>query len=126
MKQIDILIVDDEEKFAAMLSKRLTLRGCSCWVCHDGRTALEWVRENSGRVSLILLDLRLPDLYGTSVLAGIREMDPDVPVLILTGHGTEKDRQECLELGAARFIHKPLDIDDLMAFMQQIREAAQQ
>ncbi len=122
MKHTDILIVDDEIKFADMLAKRISLRGCSNAVCYDGNSALSWVKKNADRVSLILLDLRLPDLYGTKVLMGIKNINPAIPVIILTGHGTEKDRVLCEKLGAYRFIHKPLDIDELMTILEHIRE----
>jgi DNA-binding NtrC family response regulator len=125
MKHIDILIVDDEIKFAAMLAKRIELRGCSSKVCHDGRSALQWIKDRHNHVSLILLDLRLPDLYGTEVLAGIKQLYPFLPVIILTGHGTEQDRQQCEQLGAYRFIHKPLHIDELMTILETVREASQ-
>jgi len=122
MQHIDILIIDDEVKFADMLAKRLELRGCSKAVCYDGQSALDWVRAHADGISLILLDLRLPDLYGTEVLTGIKNMNPAIPVIILTGHGTEKDRLECERLGAYRFIHKPPNIDELMTILEHIKE----
>lgn len=125
MKHVDILIIDDEEKFAAMLSKRIELRGCTADVCHDGQTGLDWITENKGRAHLVLLDLQLPDIYGIQVLAAIKEQAPDLPVIIVTGHGTEKDRLACEELGAFQFIHKPLKIDTLMALFEQIRGTVQ-
>jgi DNA-binding NtrC family response regulator len=125
MKHADILIVDDEIKFADMLAKRIELRGCSSAVCYDGRSALEWVKSHARGIALILLDLRLPDLYGTEVLIGIKEINPAIPVIILTGHGTEKDRQECERLGAYRFIHKPPKIDELMSIFEHIREKSE-
>lgn len=121
MQHIDILIIDDEEKFAAMLSKRIMLRGCRSLVCHNGQTALQWIREHHDSVTLILLDLQLPDIYGTEVLTGIKQVNPSVPVIILTGHGTEQDRKKCEALGAYLFIHKPLEIDRLMTILEQVK-----
>jgi DNA-binding NtrC family response regulator len=125
MKHIDILIIDDEKKFASMLSKRIQLRGYSAVVCYDGKTGLKWIEENKGSVTLILLDLQLPDIYGTKVLSGIKNMKPDIPVMVLTGHGTEQDRQECEHLGAYQFVHKPLKIETLMTILEQIREKSE-
>lgn len=125
MKHIDILIIDDEKKFAAMLAKRIELRGCSSEVCYDGRTALQWIKKHVDSITLILLDLQLPDLYGTQVLTRIKEINPVIPVIILTGHGTEQDRQECERLGAYKFIHKPLNIDELMTILEHIREISE-
>ena len=124
MQHIDILIIDDEKKFATMLSKRIMLRGCSSHVCYNGQTALEWIKKYRDSVTLILLDLKLPDIYGTKVLAGIKEINPVIPVIILTGHGTEMDRQQCDQLGAYMFIHKPLEIDKLMIILERVKETS--
>ena len=71
---------------------------------------------------LILLDLHLPDIYGTEVLARIRNNDERTPIIIVTGHGTEKDRQECMQQGAYAFMHKPVGIDELMTILAEIGE----
>jgi DNA-binding response OmpR family regulator len=105
-----------------MLAKRLTLRGCHCEVCYSGQEALDLVERK--KFFLVLLDLHLPDLYGTEVLTRIKDLDTNTPVIILTGHGTEKDRQECMQQGAYAFMHKPLGIDELMAILSKIAEIA--
>ena len=120
MKHYDILIVDDEQRYAGMLAKRLSLRGLSCKVCYDGRSAIAIVKDNSFR--MIILDLRLPDIYGIDVLVEIKRALPETAVIILTGHGTEKDRERCMAEGAHAFMHKPLVIDRLMTLMGQIEE----
>ena len=120
MKLYDLLIVDDEKRFANMLAKRLKLRGCNCEVCYRGQQALDLVRRKN--FFLILLDLHLPDIYGTEVLSRIKELDPKAKVIIVTAHGTEKDRKVCMRLGAHAFMHKPVGIDDLMAMLDRIEE----
>ena len=120
MKQYDLLIVDDEKRFANMLAKRLTLRGCRCEVSYNGRQALEQVRQKN--FFLVLLDLHLPDIYGTEVLTRIKVISAMTPVIILTGHGTEADRRACMQQGAYAFMHKPLGIDELMGILDRIRE----
>jgi DNA-binding NtrC family response regulator len=120
MKHYDLLIVDDEQRFADMLAKRLNLRGCVCEVCYRGKEALTILKQKN--FSLILLDLHLPDIYGSEVLARIKKMDTRTPVIILTGHGTEKDRRECMQQGAYAFKHKPLGIDELMTILAEIGE----
>jgi DNA-binding NtrC family response regulator len=71
---------------------------------------------------MVILDLRLPDIYGIDVLVQIKQMLPETAVIVLTGHGTEKDREECMAQGAHAFMHKPLDIGQLMAIMAGIKE----
>jgi DNA-binding response OmpR family regulator len=120
MKQYDLLIVDDERRFADMLAKRLNLRGCNCKVCYSGREALNVLAQRN--FSLVILDLHLPDLYGSEVLRRIKKASAEIPVIILTAHGTEKDRQECMKIGAFDFMQKPLVIENLMAILDQIGE----
>ena len=66
MKHYDLLIVDDEQRYADMLARRLGLRRLNCKVCYDGRTAIEIIEGEPFPV--VILDLRLPDIYGTEVL----------------------------------------------------------
>ena len=120
MKQYNLLIVDDEQRFADMLARRLNLRGCNCEVCYSGRAALTILKEK--KIDLILLDLHLPDIYGTEVLTQIRKHDERTPVIIVTGHGTEKDRRECIQQGAYAFMHKPVGINELMTILAEIGE----
>jgi len=120
MKQYDLLIVDDEHRFADMLARRLNLRGCNCEVCYTGQEALNILKRK--KFYLILLDLQLPDIYGTEVLTRIKENDAGATVIILTGHGTEKDRRECMQQGAYAFMHKPLGIVELMNILAEIGE----
>ncbi|MCG6909407.1 MAG: response regulator [Deltaproteobacteria bacterium] len=122
MKCFDLLIVDDEKGYADMLAKRLGLRGLTCEVRYDGKTALDSLSEIS--VPAVVLDLRLPDLYGTEVLKQIKAYRPETAVIILTGHGTEKDRQRCMSLGAHAFMNKPLDVDRLLAIMVKVKEGS--
>jgi DNA-binding response OmpR family regulator len=104
-----------------MLGRRLSLRGITCHACYDGQSGLDWIKTHPGAVTLILLDLKLPDIYGTQVLAGIKEIDPAVPVFIITGHGTQEDEAACLALGASEFIHKPVNIEKLTTLLNYAR-----
>lgn len=120
LKRFDILIVDDEQRYADMLARRLCLRGLTCAVRYDGATALEAVAETP--FPAVILDLRLPDLYGVEVLKQIKARRPETAVIILTGHGTDKDRKQCMSLGAEAFMNKPLDIDRLLVIMAGIKK----
>ena len=122
MKRFSLLIVDDERRFADMLAKRLNLRGCDCEVCYSGQEALNTLAHKN--FSLVILDLHLPDLYGSEVLTRIKKINAQIPVIILTAHGTQKDRQECLQKGAYDFMQKPLVIEKLMAILAQIGETS--
>ena len=120
MRHHGLLIVDDEKRFANMLAKRLRLRGRNCEVCYNGQQALDRVRQKN--FFLVLLDLHLPDIYGIEVLKGIKTISAKTSVIIVTGHGTEADRQACMQHGAYAFMHKPVGIDELIGLLAQVKE----
>jgi len=112
-----ILLIDDERTFADTLAKRLSVRGIDCAVAYDGRAGLALVESNT--YTGVVLDLRLPDLDGSVVLRRIMDLHPDLPVVILTGHGTDADEQECMKNGATAFLHKPVDLTQLVQLFTQ-------
>ncbi len=122
MKRSDLLIIDDERGFADILARRLGIRGCSCAVCYTGREGIDML-ERSG-FALIVLDLRLPDMYGTKVLREIKAKSPGTEVIVLTAHGSERDRTECMEGGALGFFHKPLEIGRLLTILEKAKGKA--
>ncbi|MEN8189328.1 MAG: response regulator [Thermodesulfobacteriota bacterium] len=104
-----VLLVDDEREFVQTLSERLTLREMGSAVAHDGESALRIIDDEEPEV--IVLDLNMPGIDGIEVLRRIKQDRPEIEVIILTGHGSEEDRRECMELGAFDYIHKPYDIE---------------
>jgi len=103
-----ILIVDDEKKIADTLAERLRLRGFDTVPVYNGKSALYRLKREI--FNGIILDLRLPDIDGVEVLRQTMEEFPDIRVVILSGHGTERDFKACLELGAVACFHKPAKI----------------
>lgn len=115
-----VLLVDDEHEFVQTLSERLILRDMGTAVAQDGQTALKMIAEDQPEV--IVLDLKMPGIDGIEVLRRVKETNPDVEVIILTGHGSEADRMKCLELGAFAYMHKPVDIDMLSKKLKEATE----
>jgi DNA-binding NtrC family response regulator len=117
-KDIHILLVDDEVAFANTLAQRLQLRGLKVGIAYDGEQALSKLKE--GALDVIVLDLRMPGMDGMEVLREIKRGHPDVQVIILTGHGTERDAELAKTLGGFDFLNKPVEIDTLV---QKIKSA---
>lgn len=111
-----VLLVDDEQEFVQTLSERLMLREIGSAVVHDGAEALRVAAEDEPDV--IVLDLKMPGIDGVEVLKRLKRDHPQVEVIILTGHGSEADRDLCLSLGAFAYLEKPVDIDQLSEAMQ--------
>jgi two-component system, OmpR family, response regulator CpxR len=119
-----VLLVDDEREFVQTLSERLTLRDMGSVVAYDGRSALELVASDEPEV--MILDLRMPGIDGIEVLRRVKESNPDIEVIILTGHGSEADRKICMELGAFAYLNKPVDIDVLSETLKKANEKIRQ
>jgi two-component system, OmpR family, response regulator CpxR len=119
-----VLLVDDEREFVKTLSERLILRDMGSAVAHDGQSALELLEEDDPEV--LVLDLKMPGLGGVEVLRRVKENKPDVEVIVLTGHGSEADRQTCMDLGAFAYMHKPVDIEVLSAKLEEANKKVQE
>lgn len=113
-----VLLVDDEREFVQTLSERLLLRDMGSAVAYDGESALSLIQEDEPEV--MILDLKMPGIDGIEVLRRVKQTHPEVEVIILTGHGSEADRETCLKLGAFAYLQKPVDIDLLS---QKLKEA---
>lgn len=118
-----ILLVDDEREFAQTLSERLIMRDMGSAVAYDGESALNMVEEEEPEV--MILDLKMPGIDGFEVLRKVKTSRPDIEIIILTGHGSEADRQICMELGAFAYLHKPVDIDVLSKTLKEANEKVQ-
>jgi DNA-binding NtrC family response regulator len=112
VKKFKVLLVDDEEEFIQSLSERLQLRDMVSSVALDGETALEFVTNETPDV--MVLDLRMPGIDGLEVLKRVKEKYPQVQVIILTGHGSDKDEHAAKKLGAFAYLQKPVNLDELV------------
>jgi CheY-like chemotaxis protein len=108
-----VLFVDDEREFVQTVSQRLISRDVGTYGVFDGKEALDLIVED--RPEVMVLDLKMPGMHGVEVLRQTKELAPEVEVIILTGHGTTKDMEECMRLGAFAYMNKPVDIDELSA-----------
>ncbi|MFH2092486.1 MAG: response regulator [Pseudomonadota bacterium] len=112
-----ILLVDDEKEFVQTLSERLKMRQFTSEIAYNGQEALDFTDQEETEV--IILDLKMPGIDGFEVLKKIKATKPNIEVIILTGHGTEKDRQTCMDLGAFAYLQKPADIDLITETMKK-------
>jgi DNA-binding NtrC family response regulator len=108
---INVLIVDDEVALANTLAQRLQLRNLKVGTAYDGEQALSKLAVD--KPDVVVLDLRMPGMHGMDVLREIKKTCPDIQVIILTGHGTDKDEEEAKRLGGFDFLKKPADIEML-------------
>jgi len=110
-KQIEILLVDDEDDFRASASKALERRGFRVIQAQDGSKAVDMIERIP--FDVVVLDLKMPGIDGITTLGLIRKINPRLPVVILTGHGTYEDAVAGIQLDIVDFVHKPVDIREL-------------
>ncbi len=114
-----LLLVDDDPRLRLALAKALGRKGVHVTDLSSGEDAIEPLRTGrgpEGPVDVCILDLRMPGMGGLEVLK--RTVGRKVPVVVLTGHGTIKDTVEAMRLGAANFVQKPVDADELWPIIE--------
>ena len=119
-----VLLVDDEREFAQTLSERLLMRDMGSAVAYDGESALAIISEDEPEV--MILDLKMPGIDGIEVLKRVKQTRPEIEVIILTGHGSDQDRQTCLGLGAFAYLQKPVEIELLTDTLKKANEKMRQ
>jgi DNA-binding response OmpR family regulator len=115
---LKVLLVDDEVSYTAVLAKRLAKRNISVTSAPSGAEAIQTLRN--GSFDAAVLDLKMEDMDGIEVLKIFKMMDPTLPVIMLTGHGSETAARQGIEFGASDYLTKPCD---LMELVEKIRTA---
>jgi DNA-binding NtrC family response regulator len=119
--QVSLLLVDDEVGFVEVLSKRITRRGMTVTAASSGAEAIQTLRRRDFDVAV--LDLKMEDMDGIEVLKIFKKMAPAMPVIMLTGHGSESSAREGIQFGAYDYLTKPYELEDLI---QKIKQAIRQ
>ena len=118
MSAAHILVVEDRESLRRMLERALEQEGYRVSTCADGEQAADRLAEES--FDLVLTDLKLPGMSGIEVLRASREAQPRLPVVVLTAFGTVGTAVEAMKLGAADFLEKPVEIEDLFRRVESL------
>lgn len=109
---VSVLLVDDEVGFTEVLCKRMAHRGVVATSVSSGEEGVLLLREKEFDVAIV--DLKLEGMDGIEILRVFKLMAPEMPVLMLTGHGSEDARDSCLKLGADGYLSKPIDFERLL------------
>ncbi|MCX5804827.1 MAG: sigma-54 dependent transcriptional regulator [Proteobacteria bacterium] len=120
MDRANILIVEDEDTQRSLLGGFLTKEGYSVKEAGDGKTAIERFKEEV--LDIALLDYKLPDTDGLSLLKEFKEINPEVEIIMITAFGSIENAVNALKAGAAEYLTKPIDLDDLIFKLKKIEE----
>ncbi|KIX15570.1 response regulator [Dethiosulfatarculus sandiegensis] len=120
-KKIRLLLVDDEDGYLEVLSKRLNKRNLNVTAINNGAEAIQALRKNDYDVAVV--DLKMEDMDGIEVLKIFKKMDPSLEVIILTGHGSEQAAREGINMGAFDYLTKPCDLKVLLERIEAAMQA---
>ena len=112
MKNLKILLVDDEENFVSALAERLRLRDFVVTTELDGEDAIEKIETEA--FDVMVIDLLMPRMGGIELLKRIKSSGIDTPVILLTGHGSSKEGIQGMKLGAYDYLMKPIAFEELL------------
>lgn len=118
--KVSLLVVDDDPQFRQVLAGELQRVGYAVSMAGSGTEAIRVAAESGPQV--VLLDLRLPDMDGLDVLRGLRQNDPLVEVILLTGHGSIDTAIQSVRMGAFDYVSKPCPLDELEIRIQRAVE----
>ncbi len=126
--KIKLLLVDDEVRFLHTLTQRLSLRNFEVTAVDNGEEAIEAAKN--GEFELALVDLKMPGMDGERVLELLKENDPFIEVVILTGHGSLESSVVCSKFGSHGYIQKPCETFELLqilkdAYKKRVRKKKQ-
>lgn len=120
VKQATVIVVDDDLDMLSVISNYLEQKGCSVIAFSDGNLALEYFRVQSDTIDLVLLDMIMPHISGQEVFHELRQTDPDIKVIFMSGYNDSKNVQELLSHERTAFIQKPFMFNELSMIMYRI------
>ena len=120
MEPIRIVVVDDESAQRELIGGFLRKQGHEIFLAASGPEALTHVRDR--QVDLVLSDCRMPGMSGPELLLGIKAVNPEIPLILMTAYGTVETAVEAMKNGAADYLTKPLDLEELLVRLARVTE----
>lgn len=112
-----LLVIDDEEDLRDMLEFILVGDGFDVVSVDGGEAALAEARGRS--FDLAITDMKMPGMNGMETLTALKELDPSIQVIVVTGYASEQTAAECMKRGAYGYLRKPFELDDLRALIDR-------
>lgn len=120
MAQARILVVDDEESIREFFQIMLKREGYEVLTAGNGREALDSLKKHP--VDMVITDIQMPEVSGMELLTKVKEMDPEMVVLMITAFGSTETAVEAMKLGAYDYVQKPFKIDEVKIIVRQALE----
>ena len=113
-----ILVVDDESEMRSALSHALTRGGFTVESAASGADALVKIKKDP--VSLVITDIKMPEMSGMEVLGALKKISPQIPVIVITAYGSIHNAVEAMQAGAADYLLKPFSFETLEATVKKV------
>ena len=123
MKKMKLLLVDDEERYLKTTRRLMEKQGMTVFTALSGQDALDLLARQN--IHVVILDVKMPGMDGNETLKRIKQLYPLVEVVMLTGHATVDSAIDGLKSGAADYLMKPADIDEIMEKAEEAYEKRQ-
>ena len=120
MKNLSLLIIDDEEAQLQSLKSFLKRRNYEVYTATDGKKGFDVVNNNV--IDVVLTDFRMPNWDGYTVLKEIKKLNPEIDVVVITAYGSVEDAVNIMKAGAYDYLSKPIDLDELENLLARIKE----
>jgi DNA-binding NtrC family response regulator len=120
MRPFTLLLIDDEETQLKSLKGYLERRNYQVYTASNGEEGFEIARKNT--IDLVLTDYRMPGWNGLIVLRKIKELNPDIDVVVITAYGSIEDAVELMKAGAYDYLSKPIDLNELENLIERVKE----
>lgn len=120
MREFSVIIIDDEEAQVQSLKSFLTKRSYKVFTANEGEKALKIAQENT--VDIVLTDFQMPGWDGLTVLREMKNLNPEIDVVVMTAFGTIESAVQIMKTGAFDFLIKPIDLDELETILNRIKE----
>jgi len=119
-KNVQILIVDDSQESREICQRVLQREGYGVQSVDDAKKALDELKGT--RFNLVITDLKMPEMDGMSLLKNIKEIHPEICVIVMTGYPDKESKAKAIELGASGYLTKPLDVSELITAVKSCLE----
>ena len=115
-KKVRILVVDDSKECREICQRVLQKEGYGVQSVDSAKKALDELETT--RFDLVITDLKMPEMDGLSLLKKVKEIDPKIFVIVMTGYPREESKTQAIELGASGYLAKPLDVSELVSVVK--------
>lgn len=116
--QPTVLVVEDNDLATMGMATTLAREGYLALTAATGHDALGTLRQPLSRIDVVILDVHLPDVSGIDICARLRELYPQLPVIVCTGEATPEEIMQLLRLGVRRYFQKPVSPDELLSAVE--------